>query len=218
MLSGIAIWGTLQGLGPFVRETQNESLLLLQAFMGVTTVMTMALAAVVSERKQAEEQLRELAATDPNTGLANYRRLIEALEGETRRSHRTARPFAVLLLDLDGLKKINDHHGHLVGNHALSRLAAVLRVHCRAIDTAARFGGDEFALVLPETEEAEAGQVARRIVERLAADGEKPAISVSVGVAVHSRDGRTTENLLGAADRALYQAKSRGAVKLVLPQ
>lgn len=157
MLSGIAIWGTLRGLGPFVRETQNESLLLLQAFMGVTTVMTMALAAVVSERKQAEEQLRELAATDPNTGLANYRRLIEALEGETRRSHRTARPFAVLLLDLDGLKKINDRHGHLVGNRALLRLAGVLRVHCRAIDTAARFGGDEFALVLPETEEAEAG-------------------------------------------------------------
>lgn len=185
ILSGIAIWGTLRGFGPFVRGTQNESLLLLQAFMGVASVTTLTLAAVVSERVQVEEQFRHLSASDPLTGLANYRHLITVLEGEIRRSQRTQPPFATLLLDVDGLKKINDLHGHLGGNRALCRVAEALLLSCRAIDTAARFGGDEFALVLPETDEDAAGQVARRFSQHLAEDGEIPPLSVSVGTAVY---------------------------------
>src|SRR5204863_255923 len=84
-----------------------------------------------------------------------------------RRSQRTERPFAVILLDVDGLKRINDRHGHLVGSLALCRVAAVLQLSCRAIDTAARFGGDEFALVLPEADGVAAGLVMRRVSERL---------------------------------------------------
>jgi len=102
----------------------------------------------VTEQHAVEEQLRYLAASDPLTGLANYRRLTEVLDAEIRRSDRSGRPFAVLLFDLDGLKQINDRWGHLAGNRALCRLADSLRLHCRSIDTAARYGGDEFALVL----------------------------------------------------------------------
>jgi diguanylate cyclase (GGDEF)-like protein len=209
LLSGLAIWGTLNGGGPFARPTFNESLLLLQAFQGVSAVMTLVLAAVVAERKEAEDRLRRLAVSDPLTGLANYRQLVQALEVEIKRTSRTDRPFAIVLLDLDGLKKINDRHGHLVGSLALRRVAEALLGSCRGIDTAARFGGDEFALVLPETGEAAAWHVARRVAERVARDGEQPALSASIGVAVHPRDGATLEALLNAADRSLYDAKAR---------
>src|SRR2546425_8778008 len=111
------------GFGPFVRATHNESLLLLQAFMGVTSVMTLALAALVAERNQVEDRLRQLAVSDPLTGLANYRQLTYAIDAEIKRFQRTERPFAVVLLDMDGLKKINDSHGHLVGSLALCREA-----------------------------------------------------------------------------------------------
>jgi diguanylate cyclase (GGDEF)-like protein len=218
IMSGIAIWGTLRGLGPFVRDTPNESLLLLQAFMGVSALMTLTLAAVVAERRQAENRLRQLAVRDPLTGLANYRQLITELEGEIRRSQRTGRPFAVLLLDLDGLKKINDRHGHLVGSRALCRLADALRASSRVIDTAARYGGDEFTLILPETDEAAAEQVARRIAERLATDREPPVLSASAGVAVFPQDGDTIEALLGAADGALYAAKPGARGRTVSPR
>src|SRR5437016_4250999 len=190
VLSGIAIWGTLHGFGPFVRATRNESLLLLQAFMGVTSVMTLALAALVAERSQVEERLRQLAVSDPLTGLANYRQLTYAIDAEIKRYQRTERPFAVVLLDMDGLKKINDSHGHLVGSLALCRVAETLFGSCRAMDTAARFGGDEFAVVLPETDDAAAWHVARRLSERVARDGEKPPLSGRGGVARYPPRGR----------------------------
>lgn len=209
VLSGIAIWGTLRGVGAFSRGTQNEALLLLQAFMGVTAVMTLALAAVVSERRTAEEQLRHLSVSDALTGLGNYRQLIDALDFEIRRSQRTERPFTMLFFDVDELKRINDGHGHLVGNRALCGVADALRASCRATDTATRFGGDEFALVLPETGESAALEVARRISERMERDVEMPPVSLSMGVAMYPRDGATAEMLLGAADRGLYEAKAR---------
>ena len=208
-LSGVAIAGTLAGFGPFARPTYDESLVLLQAFTGVTAVMTLVLAAAVAERREAEERLRRLAVSDPLTGLSNYRQLVHALEAEIKRSSRTDRPFAVVLMDLDGLKTINDRFGHLVGSLALRRVAETLLGSCRGIDTAARFGGDEFALVLPETGDAAAWHVARRIAERVARDGEQPVISVSVGVAVHPRDGASLEGLLNAADRSLYDTKAQ---------
>jgi diguanylate cyclase (GGDEF)-like protein len=156
------------------------------------------------------DQVRTMAVSDSLTGLANYRRLLAVLESELDRSRRTQRPFSVVLLDMDGLKNINDQHGHLAGSRALVRLGKILRNHSRAIDTPARFGGDEFALVLPEAGPEIANRVAGRIRERLAAETETPKLSVSVGVAAYPEDGDTPERILGAADRALYGMKNRG--------
>ena len=155
------------------------------------------------------EQVRHLAASDPLTGLANYRKLLDVLDTETERTLRTGRSFSVLLLDLDGLKKINDTYGHLVGSRALCRVADILRVHCRAIDTAARYGGDEFAVVLPEAREEEAQRVAARIQETMFTDQEEPPISVSVGTSVYHGEGERVEKLLKEADRNLYEEKER---------
>ncbi len=162
------------------------------------------------------DQVRHLAVSDPLTGLANYRRLVDVLQSEIERSRHTGRGFSVLLLDLDGLKIVNDHYGHLVGSRALCRLGKILRVHCRSLDTAARYGGDEFALVLPEASGDSADRVAQRICDRLAADGELPRISVSAGSAVFPQDGDTMEKLLAAADRALYRMKNRSKGSLEL--
>lgn len=163
----------------------------------------------VTDQRALEENLRRQASTDSLTGLANHRQLFEVLHAEITRSQRTGREFTILLLDLDGLKHINDRFGHLVGNRALARLAQILADCCRAVDTAARQGGDEFAVVLPETDSAEAALVASRICELLTKDMELPALSVSIGVAGFPKDGDTIATVLYAADRALYRMKDK---------
>jgi diguanylate cyclase (GGDEF)-like protein len=172
---------------------------------------TVALGGALLDNARLFEQVRHLAVSDPLTGLANYRRLLDVLENETERTNRTGRTFAVLLLDLDGLKTINDSYGHLVGSRAICRLADVLRIHCRAVDTAARYGGDEFALVLPESGEEEAQRVADRIREVMANDDEPPHLSASIGISVYRGDGERIEKLLSEADKHLYAEKTKRA-------
>src|SRR5467141_1241096 len=168
-----------------------------------------ALGGALLDNARLFEQVRHLAVSDPLTGLANYRRLLDVLENETERTDRTGRPFSLLILHLDELKKINDSYGHLVGSRAICRLAEILRVHCRAVDTAARYGGDEFALVLPESQEDEAHRVANRIREVLAGDGEQPPISASIGISIYRGDGERIEKLLSEADQDLYAEKAK---------
>ena len=166
----------------------------------------------VTQQRKLEDHLRQQAARDSLTGLANYRHLVETVDAEIRRSERTGREFALLFLDLDGLKQINDCFGHLVGSQALCRLADILYICSREMDTPARFGGDEFALVLPETGQAAADLVARRVCDSFANDGRAPKLSVSIGIAIYPKDGDELDSLLGAADAALYsmKAKTRG--------
>ncbi|HET9805212.1 MAG TPA: GGDEF domain-containing protein [Candidatus Acidoferrum sp.] len=168
-----------------------------------------ALGGALLDNARLFEQVRHLAVSDPLTGLANYRRLLDVLESETERTNRSGRPFALLLLDLDGLKKINDTHGHLVGSRAICRVADTLRVNCRAIDTAARYGGDEFALVLPETEQEEAERVAQRIHTVTAQDRELPTLSASIGISVYRGEGERIERLIHDADEHLYAEKAK---------
>jgi diguanylate cyclase (GGDEF)-like protein len=205
----VAAW---MNLGAQLAASQSQRLLdspfvLAQAL--TVTSYAVALGGALLDNARLFEQVSHLAVSDPLTGLANYRRLLDVLEAETERTNRNGRPFAVLLLDLDGLKKINDTYGHLVGSHALNRLAHILRIHCRAIDTAARYGGDEFALVLPETSQEEAERVANRIRAVMASDPEHPQLSASIGISIYNGHGERIEKLLSDADAQLYFEKSR---------
>ena len=167
----------------------------------------------VTKQRELEGRLRKLAASDPLTGLANYRHLVDVLDMEIKRSERTSREFAVLLFDLDGLKVINDRYGHMTGSQALCRVADVLSFCCRDIDNCGIAASvcDEFALVLPETNTDAANLVAQRICESVAHDGKGPRLSISVGAAVYPHDGEKIESLLSAADSAMYSMKHERA-------
>jgi diguanylate cyclase (GGDEF)-like protein/PAS domain S-box-containing protein len=162
----------------------------------------------ITEQRTLEEQLRFQASSDSLTGLVNHRRFLEVLHAEICRSKRTGREFSLLLLDLDGLKEINDRFGHLTGDRALCRLGQILRDCCRSIDTPARYGGDEFAVVLPETCVGTAALVARRTCDLLAKGREEPILSVSVGIASYPKNA-TIGTLIHAADHALYAMKHK---------
>jgi diguanylate cyclase (GGDEF)-like protein/PAS domain S-box-containing protein len=169
-----------------------------------------------TDRKKNEEQTFYQARHDALTGLANYREFMDRLEKEVRRAERSHHGFTVLLLDLDGLKHINDLHGHLAGNRALQRLAAVMNEHCRSTDLAVRYGGDEFAVVLIDSDKGMAEQVAHRIENGLRTDQGKPTITVSIGIGIYPDDGRTAAELIEAADRQLYKYK-RTETRRTLP-
>src|ERR1700737_2845849 len=199
-------------LGAQLAASQSQRLLdspfvLAQAL--TVTSYAIALGGALLDNARLFEQVRHLAVSDPLTGLANYRRLLDVLEAETERTNRSGRPFAVLLIDLDGLKTINDTYGHLVGSHALNRLAHILRIHCRAIDTAARYGGDEFALFLPETLQEEAARAATRIRAVMPSAPDPPPLSASIGISIYHGNGERIEKLLSNADQQLYFEKAR---------
>ncbi len=168
----------------------------------------------ITERKRNEEKVQHQATHDALTGLANYREFLDSLEREIRRGERSNRSFAVLLLDLDDLKVVNDRFGHLAGNRALKRLAEVMKEQCRVTDLAARYGGDEFAVLLVDGDPGMARQIASRIEHALGARREEPRLSVSIGISIFPDDGRSVQDLLEAADRELYQRKrgTRGRV------
>lgn len=162
----------------------------------------------ITDRKRSEEQALYQARHDALTGLANYREFMDRLEREVHRAERSHHFFTLLLLDLDGLKRINDLRGHLAGNRALKRLAAVMNEHCRSTDLAVRYGGDEFAVVLIDSDKGMAKQVAQRIASGLRTDKEEPSLGVSIGISVYPYDGRTAAELIDAADQQLYKSKS----------
>ena len=161
----------------------------------------------ITERKKSEEKMLYQATHDGLTGLANHRALFDSLEREVLRAKRTCGSFALLLIDLNDLKGINDGLGHLAGNRALKRLARVLKESCRASDLAARFGGDEFAVLLIDSDADMADHVAARVRNSLREESYFPPLSVSIGVAVYPQDASSAQDLFEIADRRLYRNK-----------
>lgn len=162
------------------------------------------------------ERAEALSVTDDLTQLYNSRFLLQALQRETKRSIRAKRPLALLFVDLDGFKSVNDTWGHLLGSRALVEAAAVLKGSSRETDVVARYGGDEFAVLLPETDPEGARIVAERLRHRLAghrflhSEGLTVRLTASVGIASLPLNATTTEELIRAADRAMYWIKARG--------
>lgn len=162
------------------------------------------------------KRAQALSVTDDLTSLYNSRYLNQVLRRETKRASRNGRPLSLLFIDLDGFKAVNDTHGHLCGSRALVEAAAVIRGSARETDVVARFGGDEFALVLPDTGADGAYAVGERIRERiaahqfLAADGLNLRLTASVGVATLPDAANSSEDLMHAADAAMYLVKDSG--------
>ncbi len=177
-------------------------------------------AAMALDNARAYEAVRDLADRDPLTGFFNHRYLHERLAEEVVRAIRTRRPVSVLMLDLDDFKLVNDTFGHVYGDRVLVYVAETLRAALRASDVAARYGGDEFAVILPETSAADAATVAERILaafraDPFSADGRTPIpVGSSIGIATHPGDGRTATDLFAAADAGLYAAKSEGGSRV----
>jgi len=177
-----------------------------------------AMAAIQAEAMEAHVQsrsreLESQANTDPLTGLGNLRALQRQLATLLDVRKRYQHPFAVLLMDIDGLKRINDSHGHQAGDRVLMQVGMSLRRSIRSVDTAARIGGDEFCVLLPEQDLKSAAKLAARLAtaieEEVAAPGD-PAVTVSIGVAASPEHGDEAEALIDTADRAMYRAKAAG--------
>ena len=183
----------------------------------ITLARTMAHeAAMALENARLYETARNLADRDPLTGFFNHRYLHERLSEEVVRAVRNRQPLSVVMLDLDDFKLVNDTFGHVYGDQVLVRVAELVRSTLRASDVAARYGGDEFALILPETGREEAARVAERILDAFraspfAAEGRGSfPIGASIGIATHPFDGRSATDLIAIADLGMYDAKDAG--------
>jgi diguanylate cyclase (GGDEF)-like protein len=222
LISKIAVLSSIVGVGPFARSDVNESLLLLQVFVIVLAGTSLSLGTVLTERGRliaslatSNAELNALAFNDPLTGLPNRRALLERLQQVERTARRHSKRAALLFLDLDRFKRINDSLGHQVGDELLKTVARRLRHALRDEDTVCRLGGDEFVVLLGEIDAAtDPAVVARKLIETL----QEPmklaeydlGVSTSIGIALVPDDGTDAKALIRYADMAMYRAKERG--------
>jgi diguanylate cyclase (GGDEF)-like protein len=218
LVCAIAIWQTLEGHGPFASAAPGTVPLLLLAFTSTVVITGLVLNAVVGERSraidalaQALKTLREEAIRDPLTNLYNRRFLHDYLARELVRAKREGIRVAVIMIDLDHFKKVNDTAGHSAGDEVLVQVAGLLKRHIRGSDIACRFGGEEFTLVLPnatlQSARARAEAICRAVREESVF---LMGVTASLGVAIFPDGAADADTLLRSADLALYQAKARG--------
>ncbi len=173
-------------------------------------------AAIAIENARAMQRIQELSITDDCTGLYNARHLATVLSDEVPRSQRFGYEFSVLFLDLDHFKNVNDAYGHPAGSKLLGQFGGILRTHLRLVDAAFRYGGDEFVVLLPQTDKQAAILVARRLVATfrntrwLREEGLSLRLTASIGIASYPHDGTTSQAIVQRADEVMYQVKQSG--------
>lgn len=162
-----------------------------------------------ADLRAVNERLKKVATTDFLTGALNRRHFLQKAQECWLQAKVSQRPFSVLMVDIDGFKKINDTLGHQVGDQCLQQLVSLARANLRQDDLIGRYGGDEFGVLLPQTDSSEAARVSERIVSAIESHA-NPAFTVSIGIAAFPRHGDELDQILSAADAALYKAKSLG--------
>lgn len=203
-------------LAPLLLGSFSNRQTLILALVEAACLVAVAIGIVILVRqlRASHEALWALARRDELTGVGNYRALHERLATEIARHQRHGREFALVLLDLDGFKGVNERHGHLEGDRLLAEIGAALNDEIRGEDSVFRQGGDEFAVVVPEANAEEATEVAARLRRRvgnrgLGRDGSHP-VTAATGFAMYPSDGATVEDLIGFADLDLFAAKRNG--------
>jgi len=173
-----------------------------------------------AELSEANEKLTQAARIDHLTGLLNRRGFNEEAEAESFRAYRSGRQFSVILADVDHFKQVNDEHGHACGDYMLKRVADILGARTRDVDRIARWGGEEFILMLPETDAQGAAILGEKLRDAIADnrfeyEGHRLSITMTFGIAEH-RKGEPLETCIARADTALYQGKERGRNKVMV--
>jgi diguanylate cyclase (GGDEF)-like protein len=200
------VLGVIQLINVQMEEFNENEVFFLQALCDY--------AAIAIDNARAVERIQELTITDDCTGLYNARHLYKTLEAEVYRSARFGYEFTVLFIDLDYFKRVNDTHGHLAGSRLLAEVGYLIKANLRLIDFAFRYGGDEFVILLPQTDKDSALIVAKRLLEVfrttsfLKAEGLKLNVRASIGVASFPEDARTAHEIIRQADEMMYAVKN----------
>jgi diguanylate cyclase (GGDEF)-like protein len=201
-------------LAPLLLGSFDRSQALVLALVEAACLIAVGVGVMILFRRlrASHEALWSLARRDELTGVGNYRALQERLGEEIARHLRHGREFALLLLDLDGFKQVNELYGHLEGDRLLAAIGAALSDELRAEDSVFRQGGDEFAVIVPEANAEEAEEVAARLRDRVSrcgavSDGKRRPVSAATGFGMYPADGTTAEDLLGFADLDLFASK-----------
>ena len=224
VITSVAYWLATLIAGPLGRLTGaaakvsagDLSVALPAAGGGEVGYLTQVFNTMVESLRKHRTELERLSTTDALTGLGNRRHLMNLLPQEVERARRAARPFSILLLDVDHFKKYNDTHGHQAGDEVLARVGVVLRDSIRPYDCAARYGGEEFMVVLSGASLEHARECAERMRKQVQAEEiEGGPISLSIGVAEFPTHGATVGTIIAQADTALYEAKGAGRNRVV---